>query len=163
MHLTEPLDVTPADESTPEIEERLMYVVAPLVAYFQTSVAIEPRERPFHNPPVASQPLARFDTPPCYPRGYAPLPECFAAASEIVGLVGTQLLGALARSAPTRSTGSMASTASSKTLESWTLAAERITASGTPPRSQTTWRLEPCLPLSVGFLPVFLPPRGRPR
>src|SRR5215218_7372280 len=54
----------------------------------------------------------------------------------------------------------MASTASSKTLESWTLAAEWITESGTPPRSTTTWRFEPDLPLSVGFAPVFWPPGG---
>ena len=60
MHLTKPLNVTPADESTPEIEERLMYVVPPLVAYFQTSVAIEPREHPFHDLPLASQPLTGF-------------------------------------------------------------------------------------------------------
>src|SRR5215207_4459905 len=56
--------------------------------------------------------------------------------------------------------GSMASTASSKTLESWTLAAEWITESGIPLRSTTMWRFEPCLPLSVGFAPVLLPPGG---
>src|SRR5215218_7945941 len=49
----------------------------------------------------------------------------------------------------------MASTSSSKTLESWTLALVRTTASGTPFRSETRWRFEPGLPLSVGFLPVF--------
>jgi hypothetical protein len=54
--------------------------------------------------------------------------------------------------------GSMASTASSKTFESWTLAAEWITESGTPLRSETRWRFEPCLPLSVGFEPVLWPP-----
>src|SRR3712207_371822 len=29
-----------------------------------------------------------------------------------------------------------------------------------PLRSTTRWRFEPCLPLSVGFLPVFWPPPG---
>ncbi len=47
-------------------------------------------------------------------------------------------------------------------FQSWTLAAVWITASVTPFRSTTTWRLEPCLPLSVGFL-VCWPPRGRLR
>src|SRR4051794_38637480 len=54
----------------------------------------------------------------------------------------------------------MASTASSKTFESWTLAAVWITASGTPCLSTTTWRFEPDLPLCVGFGPVFRPPGG---
>src|SRR5215210_4702019 len=52
----------------------------------------------------------------------------------------------------------MASTASSRTFESWTLAAVSTTASGTPSRSETTWRFEPAFPLSVGFGPVFGPP-----
>ena len=57
--------------------------------------------------------------------------------------------------------GSIASTASSKTFESWTLAAEWVTASGTPRLSTTTWRFEPDLPLSVGFGPVLCPPGSR--
>src|SRR5829696_6218746 len=52
----------------------------------------------------------------------------------------------------------MASTSSSKTLESWTLALVRTTASGTPFRSETIWRFEPGLPLSFGFFPVFSSP-----
>ena len=102
MHLTKPLNVTPADESTSEIEERLTYVVPPLVAYFQTSVAIEPRERPFHDPPLASQPLAGFVAPSGDTRGYAPIPQGFAAAQEVVALVCMQLLGTLARGAAAR-------------------------------------------------------------
>ena len=55
----------------------------------------------------------------------------------------------------------MASTASSRTFESWTFAALRTTASGTPRWSATTWRFEPAFPLSVGFGlvpgPPFLP------
>src|SRR5215212_6707390 len=57
--------------------------------------------------------------------------------------------------------GEMASTASSSTFESWTLAALRTTASGTPLRSETRWRFEPAFPLSVGFGPVLWPPFGR--
>src|SRR5215218_2290280 len=57
--------------------------------------------------------------------------------------------------------GEMASTASTSTFESWTLAALRTTASGMPPRSETTWRFEPAFALSVGFGPVLWPPFGR--
>jgi hypothetical protein len=54
----------------------------------------------------------------------------------------------------------MVSTASSKSFESWTLAAEWVTERGMPSLSTTMWRFEPDLPLSVGFLPVFGPPGG---
>jgi hypothetical protein len=52
----------------------------------------------------------------------------------------------------------MASTASSRTFESWTFAALRTTASGTPRWSATTWRFEPAFSLSVGFGLVLCPP-----
>jgi hypothetical protein len=54
--------------------------------------------------------------------------------------------------------GSTASMSSSKTIESWTFAAVSATASGTPFRSETRWRLVPFFPLSVGFAAVFGPP-----
>ena len=57
--------------------------------------------------------------------------------------------------------GSMASSSPSKATESCTLAAVSATASGTPLRSETTWRFEPGLPRSVGFLPTCSPPFGR--
>src|SRR4029077_13252256 len=59
--------------------------------------------------------------------------------------------------------GSMASTVASIILESWTLAALTRTASGLPCASTTSWRFVPCLPGSVGFLPVSWPLRGRYR
>jgi hypothetical protein len=66
------------------------------------------------------------------------------------------------RPLPRRLIGSIPSRVCSSTFESWTLAAVRTTASGTPPRSETTWRFEPGLPRSVGFGPVFSrPPFGR--
>src|SRR5215210_7464772 len=55
---------------------------------------------------------------------------------------------------------STASMSSSKTIESWTFAAVSITASGTPLRSVTAWRLVPFFPLSVGFTPFLRPPFG---
>src|SRR3712207_2768018 len=57
----------------------------------------------------------------------------------------------------------MASTTSPRTFESWTFAALSTTASGTPFRSETRWRLEPGLPRSVGFFPTFSPPFWPPR
>ena len=57
--------------------------------------------------------------------------------------------------------GPMESKSSSKTIESWTLAAVSITESGMPLRSTTRWRFVPDFPLSVGFAPVFGPPFGR--
>src|SRR3712207_217096 len=78
-----------------------MDVVASLIAYLQPPVAVHPRQRSFHNPPVSSQLLAGFDATPSYPGGYAPLPQSLAASREVVSLVRVQLLRALAR-APTR-------------------------------------------------------------
>ena len=79
-----------------------MDVVAPLVAHLQPPVTVHPRQSSFHDPPVSSQLLAGVNAPPCYPRGYAPLPECLAASREVVSLVGMQLLGTLARASTRR-------------------------------------------------------------
>lgn len=54
--------------------------------------------------------------------------------------------------------GGMASTVASSIRLSWMLAADRVTASGMPLASMTTWRFEPGLPRSVGFGPVSRPP-----
>src|SRR5215210_7097922 len=79
-----------------------MDVVAALVADLQPPVAVHPRERSFHYPPVSAQLLAGLDASPGYPRGYASLPQGLAASREVVGLVGVQLLRAFARSATRR-------------------------------------------------------------
>jgi hypothetical protein len=50
----------PADESTTERQEGLVDVGAPFIANAQTAKLIEPGERPFHHPPVSSQPAAMF-------------------------------------------------------------------------------------------------------
>ena len=165
VRLTKPLNVAPANQRAPQVEKRLVDVSPPLVAHLQPPVPLQPRQRPLHNPPVSAQLLARLDASPRDARGDAPLPERLAAAREVVAFVGVQLLRALTRASaaglPDRPR--TASTASSSALESWTLAAVWITAKGTPSRSSTTWRLEPDLPLSVGFGPVFWPPRGPAR
>jgi hypothetical protein len=164
VHLTKPLNVAPADQSAPEVEERLVDVGPPLVAHLQPPVAVQPRKRPLHDPPVSPQLLARLYAAPGDAALDAPLPERLPAAGKVVALVGVQLLRALPRPRPRgRRIGAIVSMTSSSALESWTLAAVWITASGTPRRSTTRWRFEPRLPRSVGFGPVFLPPRGRAR
>jgi hypothetical protein len=62
---------------------------------------------------------------------------------------------------PGRFSGPTASTRSSKTLESCTLAAVSTTARGTPLRSVRRWCLEPSLPRSVGLGPTASPPFWR--
>ena len=79
-----------------------MDVVAPLVAHLQPPKAVRPRQRPFHHPTMPSQPLAGLNTAPGDARGYTPLTKRLAAARGVVGLVGVQLLRALARSATAR-------------------------------------------------------------
>ena len=87
------------------------------------------------------------------------LPQSSFALFVVVGFVGTcSFWGRFLGLPRGRLTGSMASINSWKTIESWTLAAVSITASGTPLRSETRWRFEPAFPLSVGFAPVFGPP-----
>jgi hypothetical protein len=134
----------------------------PIVAHRKPPVAGQPRQRALHHPTVTAELLARLFAPP----GDAPLDaapsERSPAPGEVVALVGVQLLGTLPRSArglpAGRLIGSMSSSNSSKTFESWTLAAVSATASGTPFRSETRWRFEPGLPRSVGFLLTFSPP-----
>jgi hypothetical protein len=99
VHLTKPLDIAPADESASEIEERLIDVVASLVAYLKTPEAVYPRQRPLHYPPVPTQLLAGLDAPASDTRGYTSLLERLAASRKVVALVGVQLLWALTRSA----------------------------------------------------------------
>jgi len=79
-----------------------MDVVASLVTHLQPPVAVHPRQGSFHNPPVSPQLLTGLDTPPGYPRDYAPLSECLTASREVVSLVGMQLLGTLARASTRR-------------------------------------------------------------
>jgi hypothetical protein len=155
-------EVVEADQRATELEERLVDVVAPLIADREPAVLRKPGQRALDNPPVPPQSLARVDSASGDAWGYAPLSQGLSATREVVSLICVELLGTLPRSVPGRPRGrligSMLSTASSRTLESWTFAAVSTTASGMPPRSETTWRFEPAFPLSVGFAPVFAPP-----
>jgi hypothetical protein len=103
-----------------------MDVVSALVVNLQPPEAIQPRKRPFYHPPVSPQLLAGFDAPQRDTRGYAPLPECFAASRGVVALGKACSFFGRLRGRPRRGLriGEIASTTSSKTFESWTLAAE---------------------------------------
>jgi hypothetical protein len=83
------------------MKERFVDVIPPLIAHREPAVAGEPGQCAFHHPAMASQALTRLDTTPSDARLYAPLPQAFAAAREIVALVGMQLLRTLARPAGT--------------------------------------------------------------
>src|SRR5215218_3359503 len=79
------------------MEERLVDVVSALVAHRKPAILAQPSQRTLHHPPVPSQLLARVDPTAGDACLYAPLPQGLAAAGEVVGFVGMQLLGALAR------------------------------------------------------------------
>ena len=155
-----PLRMVPADQCATQLEERLVDIGPPLVAHLQPPIAGEPRQRPLDRPPMPTQPFAGLDAAPGDARGYAPLPERLAAPGKSCPVSACSFFGRLRGRPRGLRIGQMVSTSSSSALESWTLAAVWIAASGTPFRSTTRWRLEPDLPLSVGFGPVFSPPGG---
>jgi hypothetical protein len=136
-----------------------MDVVSPLVANREPAVLRKPGQRALHYPPVSAQLFRTLHTLSGYASLDASLLQGLRTLLVIVGFVGVQLLRTLPRAAlPGRLIDSMESKSCAKTVESWTLAALSITASGMPFLSETRWRLEPAFPLSVGFLPVFGPP-----
>src|SRR5687768_11617363 len=102
-----------------------MDVVSTLVAHSQPPEAVDPRERSFHHPPVSAQFLAGVDAPPCYARCYGSLSQRLAASAEVVGLVSAWSFLERFLGRPRRGLriGEIVSTASSRTLESWTFAA----------------------------------------
>jgi hypothetical protein len=122
----------------------------------------EPCQGALDFPAVAAEPFAVFDAA-ARDAGNDGAP----AAGEIIALVPLSALAKApacslvgrrrGRPAHWRMAG-MASTVASSIRLSWTLAADRVTASGMPLASMTTWRLDPGLPRSVGFGPVSRPP-----
>ncbi len=82
-------------------------------------------------------------------------------AAVVVGLIGVQLRGTLARGPQHDRIGGTASTAASSIRLSWTFAPVSFRASGMPFASVTMWRFVPSLPRSVGFGPVARPPFWR--
>ena len=76
-----------------------MDVCAALIAHFEPSKAIEPRERSLHHPPVPPQSFTRLDPTPSNARDDAPLTQCLPTARIIVSLIGVQFYRMFAWSA----------------------------------------------------------------
>src|SRR5215207_9697232 len=137
------------------MDKRLVDVVAPLIADREPTILRKPGQCALHHPPVPSELLAALSMPFLAMRLFiprllkAPLHSLSSACSFSGRFLGLPL---------GRLIGSTASMSSSKTIESWTFAPVRITASGIPFRSETRWRFVPFFPLSVGFAAVFGPP-----
>src|SRR5215212_6736302 len=84
------------------MEKRLVDVVAPLVANGEPAELGEPRKCTLHHPPITTQLLTTLDSFPGYPNLYTALAESLTTLLEIISFVGVQLIGALPRSASTR-------------------------------------------------------------
>ena len=141
-----------------------MDVSPALVADLQAPEAVEPGERPFDHPAVASQAVPGLDTTAADAGDDAALAQGQTEVTVDVTLVGMELVrSATGPAGRLGGMGSMASTVASIIFESCTFAALTRTASGIPWASTTGWRFVPCLPRSVGFLPVSWPPGGRHR
>jgi hypothetical protein len=103
--LSEPIktseEVVEADQRATKLEERLVNVVAPLVANREPAILRKAGQRAFHDPPVTPQSLARVDPASGDAWGYAPPSQGFSTTREVVSLVGVELVGTLPRSAGT--------------------------------------------------------------
>src|SRR5918994_7175706 len=93
-------EMVEADQRTTQEHERLVDVIAPLVADRNPAELGEPRQRPLNHPPVAAQLLRTLYLLSCY----APLDATFSERPRtlrvVVGFVDVKLLGTLSRSAP---------------------------------------------------------------
>lgn len=73
-----------------------MQISTPLVAHRESSEAIEPGQRPLHDPPVPPEALARVDAATGDAREDATRTAGGAAAREVVAFVRMQLVRAMA-------------------------------------------------------------------
>lgn len=112
------LEAVEADEGTAEGEKGLMGVGAALIADGEPPKSIEPGKRAFHDPAMATQPLAGVATLAGNPQAYAVPGERFAAAWDVVGLVGVELAWPRAVLPRRRLIGGMATSSSPKRRKS---------------------------------------------
>jgi hypothetical protein len=89
-----------ADQQAAERQEGLMDLVVALVADRHPPVAVEPVQRPLHDPAVPAQAVLGLDSLAGDADLDAALGQGAAAAGDVVGLVGVQL--GRAPAAPTR-------------------------------------------------------------
>ncbi len=151
-----------ADRCTRQVQESLDDVASALIADPEPTMAHQPSQAPLHDPRVLTQALLRFDAAPGDTRRDTLARRARRLSDESYASSACSLAGRK-RGRPGRprgpTIGGMASISGSKSFESWTLAPESRTASGTPLRSTTRWYLLPRLPRSTGFGPVCSPPR----
>ncbi len=173
--LTKPFfEEAEGDEGGGEVMEGLKDVDAAFVAHGAASEAGEPCQGALDFPAMAAEALAVIDSATRDAGDDDAAAQGVSAPGEVIALVPLSALAkapawslvGLRRGRPAhwRMAG-MASTVASSIRLSWRLAGDKVTASGMPLASMTTWRLEPGLPRSVGFGPVsrhpFLPERWR--
>lgn len=93
------VDKAPTDQRTTDMEKSQVHIGAPLVPDAQAAVAVQPRERALDYPPMPAQPIARLNAWARDAWRNASPAQLLAQGLRVVGLVGVQLRGALARSA----------------------------------------------------------------
>jgi hypothetical protein len=77
-----------------------MNVIESFIPNTQSAIAVKPCSSSLHYPAVATQPLARFNASARDPRRDPTSPQLAAQSASIIGFVGMQLHGALARTPP---------------------------------------------------------------
>lgn len=77
-----------------------MNIQASLVANGQPPEVVEPCKRTLHHPTMPAELFAALDTASSNTRSDAPLSECCPVSLRVISLVGVQLMGSSARSAP---------------------------------------------------------------
>ena len=140
-----------------------MDIRATLVAHFEAAEPVEPGE-PYARPPTGVVPTAHVTRRPRRAmRGMMPPRRNARRQPEESSPWSAGSCTGRRRRRPRRfpasRSGGIASTVASNLCESCTLAPDTGTASGTPMRSTTTWRLVPSWPRFVGSLPVCSPPQ----
>src|SRR5438067_5429775 len=78
---------TPTDQSAPEREERLVDVGPLVITDAQASELVEPRKRPFHDPPPPAQPTPVRGTTHGDPRYDMPRPQPTTNRRSVVAAI----------------------------------------------------------------------------
>jgi len=90
-----------ADQGAADREKGFVDVVSALVADAEPAVLVEPRDRPFHDPPLFAESGAVFALGPGDPRLDAAFAELPPALAGVVGTVAQQPLRTSPRPATT--------------------------------------------------------------
>src|SRR5215213_8082412 len=93
------VESSPADHCVRQMHQRLVNVVALLVAHPQPAEALLPANRSLDHPAMAAQPHAALDASPRDPRRDTPPAQLGPQRPRVIRLIGVQLLRALARTA----------------------------------------------------------------